>query len=115
VRVSPEEVSVASVPEFKEIHRAGSPFAKSAWYEKFTQKSTLGMFAIRDSKVHGQRRKMFARPFSKTELRRNWENSVRDKVRLAVSRIRDEAAASEKKTAMFISGGPFWRRTWLRM
>jgi cytochrome P450 len=53
------------------------------------------LFAIRDPKVHTQRRKIFARPFSKTELRRSWEGVVRGKVRLAVERIRAEAA---KKT-----------------
>jgi hypothetical protein len=35
---------------------------------------------------------MFARLFSKTELRRSWEGVVRGKVRLAVERIRAETA-----------------------
>jgi len=59
----------------------------------------LGLFAIRDPKVHSQQRKLFSRPFSKTELRRYWEGVVRDKIRMAVGRIRDEAMASEGRIA----------------
>jgi hypothetical protein len=68
VRVPPSEVSVASVPKFKEIHRAGSPFTKSALYEKFTQKSTLGLFAIRDPKVHSQWRRFVFQAFLKNGI-----------------------------------------------
>jgi ABC-type Co2+ transport system permease subunit len=39
---------------------------------------------------------MFAPPFSKTELWRNWEAVVGDKVRLAVKRIKGEAGRTEK-------------------
>jgi len=56
----------------------------------------LGLFAIRNPKVHAQRRKMFTRPFSKSELRTNWEGFVRAKVGLAVEMIREEAGRTEK-------------------
>lgn len=49
--------------------------------------------------MHSQRKKLFSRPFSKTELRSNWEEIVRDKVRMAVRRTRDEAMASEGRIA----------------
>ncbi|RHZ67969.1 cytochrome P450 [Aspergillus thermomutatus] len=93
VRIAPDEVSIASLEDFKEIHRVGSSFLKSEWYEKFTGPGEPGVFNMRDPRQHGQRRKLFARPFSKSELRRTWEPVVKEKVQLAVSRIRGELAA----------------------
>ncbi|KAL2847228.1 cytochrome P450 [Aspergillus pseudoustus] len=94
VRISPDEVSISSTAEFKEIHRAGSPFLKSEWYSKFTMSSRPGVFDMRDPKVHAARRKLFARAFSKTELRREWEGVVREKVKLTVEKIRGEMLGS---------------------
>ncbi|KAJ6107577.1 cytochrome P450 [Penicillium sp. IBT 18751x] len=68
VRISPTEVSVSSLTGFKEIHRVGSGFLKSEWYEKFTP-GREGIFMMRDAKKHAQRRKLFARSFSKSHLR----------------------------------------------
>lgn len=66
IRISPDEVSISSLSGFEQIHKAGSPFLKSPWYEKFTQATgSLGVFAIRNPKEHAQRRKLFACPFSK--------------------------------------------------
>ncbi|KAL5051310.1 hypothetical protein BDW71DRAFT_193723 [Aspergillus fruticulosus] len=94
VRVSPTEISISSVAEFKEIHRVGSPFLKSKWYEKFVMgQHSPGVFAMSDPGQHAARRKLFARAFSKSELRRAWEGVVRSKVRLAVDRIKGELDA----------------------
>ncbi|KAL4814464.1 cytochrome P450 [Aspergillus spinulosporus] len=94
VRVSPTEVSVSSLPDFREIHRVGSPFLKSEWYEKFVMgQESPGVFAMSDPKQHGARRRLFARALSNTELRRVWESVVRSKVRLAVDRIKGELEA----------------------
>ncbi|KAL4757704.1 cytochrome P450 [Aspergillus foveolatus] len=94
VRVSPTEVSVVSLPEFREIHRVGSPFLKSNWYEKFVMgQHSLGVFAMSDPKQHGPRRRLFARALSNTELRRVWEGVVRCKVQLAVDRMKGELEA----------------------
>lgn len=51
---------------------------------------------MRDPKEHAARRKLFARPFSKSELRRTWEPAVREKVQLAVSQIQRELKAVGK-------------------
>ncbi|KAL4933240.1 cytochrome P450, partial [Aspergillus undulatus] len=93
VRISPDEVSISSLPEFKEIHRVGSPFLKSPWYDKFVNGEVPGVFNMRDPKQHAARRKLFARAFSKSELRGRWEGVVRSKVRLAVDRIKGELDA----------------------
>ncbi|GLB11388.1 hypothetical protein AtubIFM57258_008256 [Aspergillus tubingensis] len=90
VRIAPDEVSISSLPEFKEIHRVGSAFLKTPWYQKFSWDRNPGVFTMRDPKEHAARRKLFARAFSKSELRQTWEPVVREKVQLAVSRIRGE-------------------------
>ena len=83
-------MSISSIAEFKEIHRVGTPFLKTEWYSKFAFERRPGVFTMRDPKQHAARRKLFARPFSKFELRRVWEPVVLEKVRLAVSQIREE-------------------------
>ncbi|OQE12812.1 hypothetical protein PENFLA_c062G10566 [Penicillium flavigenum] len=45
---------------------------------------------MRDAKQHAQRRKLFARMFSKSELRGSWEPLVKEKVLLFVSQIQEE-------------------------
>ncbi|KAJ6120464.1 hypothetical protein N7523_004744 [Penicillium sp. IBT 18751x] len=89
VRISPTEVSVSSLPDFKEIHRVGSGFVKSDWYSSFTP-GREGVFAMQDVKKHAQRRKLFARPFSKSAIRSSWEHVVKEKVQLMVSQIWNE-------------------------
>ncbi|KAL2822495.1 cytochrome P450 [Aspergillus granulosus] len=100
VRISPTEVSISSPAEFKEIHRVGSPFLKSEWYSKFTMGSRPGVFDMRDPKMHAGRRKLFARAFSKSELRREWEGVVREKVRLAVGKMRGEIQGGGKSDVL---------------
>ncbi|KAL4948459.1 cytochrome P450 [Aspergillus filifer] len=90
VRIAPTEVSIFSLPEFKEIHRVGSPFLKSKWYEDFVMGDTVGVFNMRDPKQHAKRRRFFARAFSKSVLRSEWEGVVREKVRRVVARMKGE-------------------------
>ncbi|KAL5340232.1 cytochrome P450 [Aspergillus crustosus] len=89
VRISPDEISISSLPEFKEIHRPGSGFLKTGWYEKFVMRH-LGVFAMRDAKQHAGRRRLLARAFSKSELRASWEGVVKEKARIAVLKMRNE-------------------------
>lgn len=89
VRISPTEISASSLSDFKEIHRVGSGFVKSDWYSTFTP-GREGVFAMQDVKKHAQRRKLFARPFSKTAIRGSWEHVVKEKVQLFVSQIQNE-------------------------
>ncbi|KAF4464345.1 cytochrome P450 [Fusarium albosuccineum] len=98
VRISPRQVAVADVDGFTKVHRIGSGFIKTQWYEDFiggvdkTGGIGVGLFAMRDPKEHARRRKMFARAFSTVSLRQNCEGVVREKVDQAVSRIREEAS-----------------------
>lgn len=94
VRLSPNEVSVNDAGGFKQIHAISSGFAKNQWYQDLTTMERPGIFAMNDKKAHAARRKLFARPFSKTHLREHWEGAVREKVELAVSRMQEEARST---------------------
>lgn len=81
---------------FKEIHRVGGGFTKTEWYPKFIgirKAEEHSIFSLGDPKQHGARRKLLARPFSKSELRRVWGEEVRAKVLYAVGRMKDSADA----------------------
>lgn len=92
VRISPTEVAISDVAAFKQIHAVSSKFTKDIWYEKLTNFPRLSVFTMRDQREHGQRRKLFARGFSKTYLREHWEPAVRDKAALAVMKIKQNAS-----------------------
>ena len=100
VRISPAEIAVNDVKAFREIHRIGSGFNKSPWYQSFTEAKRPTMFAMTDPKQHAARRKLFARTFSKTFLRQHWENLVREKASLAVRRMEEEARREGKTDMM---------------
>ncbi|TLD34544.1 cytochrome P450 [Venturia nashicola] len=95
VRISPKEVAVNSLEGFKQIHSIKSGYEKSRWYDAFAgqfdglEKPTT--FSMWNKHDHGVRRKMFARAFSKTSLRAEWEDIVRAKCTLAVARMGEES------------------------
>ena len=91
VRISPTEVAVSDVESYKQIHSVSSKFTKDIWYEKLANFPCHSVFTMRNTKDHAQRRKLFARGFSKTYLREHWEDVIKDKCRLAVEKIRDDA------------------------
>ncbi|TDZ33989.1 putative sterigmatocystin biosynthesis P450 monooxygenase STCB [Colletotrichum spinosum] len=94
VRVSSYQVAVADPNEFNTIHRIGSGFLKTPWYEAIGANSGfgIGLFHIIDPKIHGPRRKLFARALSAANIRQNCQGVVREKVVKAVDKIRAEAA-----------------------
>lgn len=100
VRISPTEVAVADAEAFKAIHAVGSGFNKSPWYTQLDDKPSPGLFTMNDPKKHAQRRKLFARPFSKSELRRNWEGFIKTKAALAVNSMWREAQTNGKVDAL---------------
>ncbi|PVI03729.1 cytochrome P450 [Periconia macrospinosa] len=91
VRISPTEVAVADLSAFKEIHRIGTKYLKSTWYEDLANFPKKGIFTMRDPKEYGARRKLLAASFSKTYLMTHWESEVRSKAHLCVSKIKDDA------------------------
>lgn len=101
VRVAPNEVCFRDPATVKEIHRPGSGFRKDKWYIKLSgdhgnsNPAKHGLFTLADNKSHSARRKLLARAFSKSELRKNWEEEIRTTVLHAVKRMMDDADAHE--------------------
>lgn len=93
VRLTPTEVSTSDPNSFSQIHRIGSGFLKSQWYLDMVILPRPAVFTMKDPKDHARRRKLLARAFSKSELRQHCEAIVMEKVKLAVSKMRDEASA----------------------
>ncbi|CAJ2511266.1 Uu.00g068910.m01.CDS01 [Anthostomella pinea] len=94
VRIAPDEVAVNSIQGFRQIHGIGNGFTKSPWYQDMVLTDRPGVFSMTDPKRHAARRKLFARPFSKTHIREHWEPAVRERIELAVSSMRKEAAST---------------------
>ncbi|KAH7075574.1 cytochrome P450 [Paraphoma chrysanthemicola] len=96
VRIAPNEVAVADLAGVSQIHKIGSGFLKSPFYANLTPTREPGIFAMRDPHAHAARRKLFARAFSNSSLRANWELEVRKKAEAAVRRIKQDAAGSKQ-------------------
>jgi cytochrome P450 len=90
VIIAPSEVSTTSPEGFARINRTGANFNKSSFYEKLVGFGRPVLFTMTDPKIHGNRRKMFARAFSKTHLRQYWEDSVHETIKFAVSRMKQD-------------------------
>ncbi|KAJ0134002.1 Fusaric acid cluster transcription factor FUB12 [Fusarium oxysporum f. sp. albedinis] len=72
VRVSPDDVHFSDPSAFKEIHRIGGRYEKNKWYRSFRKGGDHDdLFSMLDSKMHAQRRKLFAPLFSNTALMSN--------------------------------------------
>ncbi|EFQ91040.1 hypothetical protein PTNB73_05776 [Pyrenophora teres f. teres] len=101
VRIAPNQVAVADIAGVSQIHKIGSGFLKSAWYENFVSLTGNGIFPMRDLVMHGTRRKLFSRAFSNSSLKNNWEPEVRRKVNLAVQKIKQDALDAQKGADIF--------------
>jgi cytochrome P450 len=94
VRITPNEIAINDPASFKEIHKIGSGFHKTNWYEYLNTNGVgkcPGVFNMTNPKEHAARRKLLAKGFSQRHLREQWEDVVREKVDLAVARIKADA------------------------
>jgi len=97
IRISPHQVSVSDQKAFQDIHKIGGGFLKDPWYRKFREgddSGSIDVFSSIDPKMHGAKRKVLARPFSKTSLRQNWEDMIIEKVETTVGQIKQEIGVS---------------------
>ena len=95
VQIAPDEVAVADVEAFAQIHRVGSGFHKAPWYDTITPTRPPGVFTVRDPHRHSARRRLFAQPFSNSALQKNWAVEIRSRVEIAVDKIRGDALRGE--------------------
>lgn len=91
VLVSPDEVAISDLDAFSQIHKIGSGFTKSDWYDKLRSGREPGIFFMRDPHQHAARRRLFARAFSNSSLLTHWEPEIRQKTQLAVAKIKNDA------------------------
>ncbi len=104
VRISPNEVAVADYNAFREIHKPGTRFTKAAWYRKLSpncvSEETAGILAMGDLQIHAARRKLFTHVFSNSGVL-EWEDQIKQKVRIAVDKIRYHAATGHADIFMW--------------
>lgn len=96
VRIAPNQVAIADVAGVSQIHKIGSGFLKSSFYTDLTPAREPGIFAMQNPHDHAARRKLFARAFSNSSLKGNWEAEIRHKTTFAVSQIKNAAAQPGK-------------------
>ena len=94
VRVQPDEVSVIDLDGSAIINKVGSGYVKAPWYDMMVAMET-GLFAEKDVKRHGARRRLLSHAFSRSNLQTQWLPEIKDKVFLAVSKIKAEAEQGE--------------------
>ncbi|UJO25205.1 Cytochrome P450 monooxygenase cypX [Fulvia fulva] len=92
VRIGPKEVDVADPAAAREVHRMGTVFTKAPFYRLLSPGPVDNIFNFRDQKKHSQRRKLYAKGFTLVELRRNWETTINKTIRMAVQKMKEEAA-----------------------
>ncbi|PVI05800.1 cytochrome P450 [Periconia macrospinosa] len=98
VRIAPDEVAISDLDGFAKIHKIGSGFLKSKFYDTLVGSSgnrEPGIFAQRDPHLHAARRRLFAQAFSNSALQRNWSSEIHQKAHTAVARIKADALAGE--------------------
>jgi hypothetical protein len=95
VRIAPNEVVVSDLEGYAKIHKIGSGFLKSKWYDEMASGVEPGIFFMRDPHAHAGRRRLFAQAFSNSALQRNWTTEIHAKAEKAVARIKADAIAGE--------------------
>ena len=91
VRISPHELSVADISASRAIYKVGGSFLKSEWYNAFTANQKVhNLFSMTDSYQHGHHRRLLAHNYSERWVS-NLEPYIQRNVKLAISRMADEA------------------------
>ena len=91
VRLSPDEVAVSDLAAYREVHRIGSGFVKAPWYDTITPGMESNVFSMTNVQEHAARRRLLARPFSRSSLLSHFQGLVTERARFAVAKIKDEA------------------------
>lgn len=87
VRLTPNMVAVVDPDGVADIFRSSRGYLKGPIYDSLLR----SFFAMRDPYLHGQRRRLFARPLANSSLLSFWADEVRQRVTLAVQRIKKDA------------------------
>ncbi|KAI1498889.1 putative cytochrome P450 [Biscogniauxia marginata] len=105
VRISPREVDFSDPTAAQEIHRIKNLFRKAQWYRDFAPNATH-VFNTTDVEIHRRHRRLLSAPLSETGLKA-FVPQIDSKVRLAISRMEEEAkargAADVYKWSLFLA------------
>lgn len=91
VRIAPKEVDVANPAAVREVHKMGTQFTKAPFYRLLSPGPVDNIFNFRDPKKHTARRKLYAKGFTLTSLRKDWEATIGHIVQTAVAKIKGDA------------------------
>ena len=99
VRIAPNEVDFADLDSFHEIHRVGSGFVKSAWYQmnfpgQLSSDDTAGIFEVINFKRYAALRRQYAPAFTPAAIQ-NWEPRVAAKVEQAIAKIKHDTVSGD--------------------
>ncbi|KAJ4156193.1 hypothetical protein NW754_007817 [Fusarium falciforme] len=90
VRIGPQEVDVSEVASAKVIHRVGSGFPKSRFYQNVTSGSTINVFSTTDPNQHKALRRLLSSPLSDASLK-SLEPLIDSRVCLTIQKMKEEA------------------------
>ncbi|KAH7024414.1 putative benzoate 4-monooxygenase cytochrome P450 [Microdochium trichocladiopsis] len=68
VRISPNEISFSSLSALRTIYGAGSGFERTDFYRMFDVYGRQNLFTFAESKKHGDRKKILAHAYSKSNI-----------------------------------------------
>ena len=109
MRISPNEIAVADVQGVRQIHKIGTVWTKTSWYQGQTatqiSDDTCGVFGVRDPRKASHRRKFFQQAGAKAVVGQ-WESEIRTSVQMTVSKIKRDALKDGKVDIM---------KWWIRM
>ncbi|KAL5390319.1 hypothetical protein DPSP01_001891 [Paraphaeosphaeria sporulosa] len=122
VRIAPHEFGIANIQVYRTIHRIGSDFNESPWYQKqvppqYTDE-TCGVLGIFNNKTTCRRRRLFEAGGTRNIVA-EWKPQVTELADLTVQRIKADLEAGQgdvMKWWMFLAsdvtggfafGGPF--------
>ena len=95
VRIAPFEVHVSDIDSARQIHRVGTQFTKSAWYQNQSpvqyDDDTCGVFGLRGLEKAKARRKLFQQAGTRAAVK-EWEPIIVDIVIRAVGKIKRDAS-----------------------
>ncbi|KAL0929837.1 cytochrome p450 monooxygenase [Colletotrichum truncatum] len=94
--ISLDEVSVASAEGHGQIYATNPHCTKHELYLKFGGHNEPGLFTMSNPKEHVQHKRMFARAFSKSQLRTQWEDVITAITSKAIQKIVEELQQNGK-------------------
>ncbi|KAK1624046.1 cytochrome P450 3A17 [Colletotrichum phormii] len=99
VRIAPNEVSCIDIQSVSQVYKISGGFEKAQWTGDYTKKlPALSLSMILNSEEAKQRRRLLQGSFTLSSLRKNWESTIRNKIEIAVTRIKTEALAGSSNS-----------------